>query len=224
MKFFLKNLFLFCAFFFYIIFSNNSNALFTPKDVEELKKQYNYLKSIKTVLTEEEKSIIKRYEDHLEFEKEAEESYQEKLEKFEKNPELKEKYASKWQTWYEAIENIRKKEPFIDKLMKDNPNMTFNEAFQLFKKEKWINENKKENIQERSYCWYYRNYCAITPRKKAVKYALDWTSNEKRVRNPKYENYGDNDCTNFISQILEAWTRKYIYNYLNLKFYKKNYE
>lgn len=127
---------------------NITSALYTPKDKEELKKQYDYIKLLRTPLSEEEKAIIKRYEENLEFEKEAEESYQELL----KEKWIEER-ATKTDYFWNYIKNLRNNEPELDKIMRENPNMSFNEAFQIFKKIKkiWNNLYSKNII---NWIWY----------------------------------------------------------------------
>lgn len=215
----MKKIFLISIFLLGVFIINDSFSYFWPREIEELKKQYEYIKSLRTPLSDEDKKIIEDYEIYLELEKENQKIYEENIKK---NPD-----SYKWNmSWEEQVKRIIKSEPKLEKIFNENPGIKFYEAFELFKKEnpELLEDDKK--IETRASCWTFRNSCPATRRWLAVKYALEWTSNiiewEKRKRNPKYYDYWTFDCTNFVSQALEAWFRPYITKFWNWD--KNNYK
>ena len=144
----------------YLIFSvNYSYSFFWPKDFEKLEKQYYSIKTSRTPLTEEEKEIVQRYEIDKKMREDNKKAYEENIKKYWPDwvrlmpysvsyEENIKKYWPDWEKWTISWEEVLKRtiesEPKLKKIVDENPNMTFYEAFEKFKKE------NPELIEERS--------------------------------------------------------------------------
>lgn len=140
----------------YLIFSvNYSYSFFWPKELEKLEKQYYSIKTSRTPLTEEEKEIIQEYELYKKMEDENRKAYEENIKKYWPDWE-------KWsETWAQVAKRIIESEPKLKKIVDENPNITFYEAFEKFKKEnpKLIEERSKPstNIECNKESWLNLN-------------------------------------------------------------------
>ena len=118
------------------------------------------------------------------------------------------------------MDSIKKGENYFEKYFKKNDNRGW---ILLFDKRTWyidpefqkaLELEETNSLSSNKTQEQLKKFNTIdNNRQKAVEYALKWTSSKswEELRNPNYYSFF-NDCTNFISQVLEAWWKRKVKN------------
>lgn len=178
--------------FIFVFFSSvNISMAWTPdykKNLEDKVKEIEYKKQERISLTAEDRETLQEYKEFQEFLNRPKYNYEEILKDY---PEVLERMKN---GPYTTVKDLQK---------------------QLEEYRKKRNKTLRTNSNFGTGCRYKSpNPTCHKHRINAREYALKWVSNYEALRNPKYMSYRF-DCTNFISQILEAGGRQYIENFDN---------
>lgn len=168
-------------------------------------------------ITDEEKLTLKRLYDYTKWELKVDD----KISSYDANITLK--TANLWEDigFQDYLDSIKKGENYFEKYIKKND--ISNGWILLFDKRTWyidpefqkaLELEETNSLSSNKTQEQLKKFNTIdNNRQKAVEYALKWTSSKswEELRNPNYYSFF-NDCTNFISQVLEAWWKRKIKN------------
>lgn len=169
-------------------------------------------------ITNEEKLILKRLYNYTKWELKVDDS----ISAYDANVTLK--TTDLWEDigFQDYLDSIKKGENYFEKYIKKND--ISNGWILLFDKRTWyidpefqkalLDLQEANNISSNETQEQLKKLNTIdNNRQKAVEYVLKWTSSRtwEDLRNPNYYSFF-NDCTNFISQVLEAWWKRKVKN------------